>query len=159
MYRLKWMELRDGLECMRMVWEILGVRLVSWTYITLNRWCVSSWYISCVLLTCYETIDVLHPDSGSSKVFSHVNPWNFTARMMIINPIHLLKLLMTPYDVVHVVMPANISCMWVLAAFKIYRCLMVSTCSLHALFSWCNCLVKVSLSASIQASPSGLMAL
>ena len=69
--------------------------------------------------------DVLHPDSGSTKVFSHVNPWNFTARMMIVNPFHLLELLSTPYDVVHVVMPANISCMWLLAAFKIYRCCMV----------------------------------
>eukprot|EP00956_Cyclotella_meneghiniana_P021368 scaffold38874_cov70-Cyclotella_meneghiniana.AAC.2 len=45
--------------------------------------------------------------------------------MMIVNPLHLLELLSTPYDVVHVVMPANISCMWLLAAFKIYRCCMV----------------------------------
>lgn len=86
-------------------------------------------------------LDVLHPDSGTSKVFSHVNPWNFTARMMIINPMHLLKLLMTPYDVVHVVMPANISCMWVLAAFKIHRCLMVSLLALARLsyFSSVHC--------------------
>lgn len=76
--------------------------------------------------------DVLHPDSGPNKVFSHVNPWNFTARMMIINPLHLLKLLTAQYDVVHVVMPANISSMWVLAAFKIYRCLMVSCLFCHA---------------------------
>lgn len=48
---------------------------------------------------------------------------NFTSRMMIINPLHLLKLLNTSYDVVHVVMPANISSMWILAAFKVVRCL------------------------------------
>ena len=48
---------------------------------------------------------------------------NFTSRMMIINPLHLIKLLNTSYDVVHVVMPANISSMWILAAFKVLRCL------------------------------------
>ncbi len=69
--------------------------------------------------------DVLHPDSGASKVLSHVNPWNFTARMMIVHPAQLLKLLATPYDVVHIVMPANLSGMWILAAFKILRCIKV----------------------------------
>lgn len=68
-------------------------------------------------------VDVLHPGSGSSKVLSHVNPWNFTARMMIVHPLQIFKLLTTPYDVVHVVMPANLSAMWILAAFKIMRCI------------------------------------
>lgn len=70
--------------------------------------------------------DVLHPDSGSSRVLSHTNPWNFTARMMIVRPYQIYKLLTgTPYDVVHVVMPANLSAMWILAAFKILRCIKV----------------------------------
>lgn len=69
------------------------------------------------------TVDSVHPDIGTDKVLSHVNPWNFTSRMMIINPFHLLHLLNTSYDVVHVVMPANLSSMWVLAAFKVLRCL------------------------------------
>lgn len=69
-------------------------------------------------------VDVLHPDSGSSRVLSHTNPWNFTARMMIVRPYQIYKLLTgTPYDVVHVVMPANLSAMWILAAFKILRCI------------------------------------
>lgn len=69
------------------------------------------------------TVDSLHPDIGLDKVLSHVNPWNFTSRMMIINPIHLFRLLNTSYDVVHVVMPANLSSMWILAAFKVLRCI------------------------------------
>jgi hypothetical protein len=59
-------------------------------------------------------------------VLSHVNPWNFTARMMIVHPYQLIKLLTTPYDVVHIVMPANLSGMWILASFKILRCLKVT---------------------------------
>ena len=69
--------------------------------------------------------DILHPDSGVSKVLSHVNPWNFTARMMIVHPLQIFKLLTTPYDVVHIVMPANLSAIWILAAFKIVRCIKV----------------------------------
>jgi len=68
---------------------------------------------------------VLHPDSGADAVLSHVNPWNFTARMMIVHPYQLVKLLTTPYDVVHIVMPANLSGMWILALYKILRCVKV----------------------------------
>jgi hypothetical protein len=68
---------------------------------------------------------VLHPDSGADAVLSHVNPWNFTARMMIVHPYQLIKLLTTPYDVVHIVMPANLSGMWILALYKILRCVKV----------------------------------
>eukprot|EP00985_Skeletonema_marinoi_P008400 scaffold3788_cov91-Skeletonema_marinoi.AAC.1 len=68
-------------------------------------------------------VDSLHPDIGLDKVLSHVNPWNFTSRMMIINPLHLFRLLNSSYDVVHVVMPANLSSMWILAAFKVLRCI------------------------------------
>lgn len=70
-------------------------------------------------------VDVLHPDSGPGKVLSHVNPWNFTARMMIVHPVQFFKILFTRYDVVHVVMPANLNAMWLLAAFKILRCIKV----------------------------------
>jgi len=45
--------------------------------------------------------------------------------MMIVHPAQLFKLLATPYDVVHIVMPANLSGMWILAAFKILRCIKV----------------------------------
>ena len=58
-------------------------------------------------------------------MLSHVNPWNFTARMMIVHPYQLIKLLTTPYDVVHIVMPANLSGMWILASYKILRCVKV----------------------------------
>ncbi|KAL9183396.1 hypothetical protein ACHAXT_005183 [Thalassiosira profunda] len=68
-------------------------------------------------------VDVLHPDSGPDKVLSHVNPWNFTARMMILHPVQFFKILFAPYDVVHVVMPANLNAMWLLAAFKVLRCI------------------------------------
>ena len=80
----------------------------------------------------------MHPDSGWTKALSHVNPWNFTSRMMVINPLILYQLLSTPYDIVHIVMPANLSAMLVLAAFKIFRC--ISKSSEPALIvSWhCN---------------------
>ena len=71
----------------------------------------------------YYHSDLIHPDSGNTKVVSHVNTWNFTSRMMIINPIILFRLLSTPYNIVHVVMPANLSSMWILAAFKMSRCI------------------------------------
>jgi hypothetical protein len=63
------------------------------------------------------------------KVLSHVNPWNFTARMMIIHPYQLIELLTTNYDVVHIVMPANLSGMWILASYKILRCVKVRPAS------------------------------
>lgn len=66
-------------------------------------------------------VDLLHPESGIDKVLPHVNPWNFTARMMVILPLHLFELVNTPYDVVHVVLPCNLSGMWLLAAFQVLR--------------------------------------
>ncbi len=66
-------------------------------------------------------VDLLHPESGFDKVLPHVNPWNFTARMMVIVPSHLLQLVNTSYDVVHVVLPLNLSGMWLLAAFQVLR--------------------------------------
>jgi hypothetical protein len=46
--------------------------------------------------------------------------------MMIVHPYQLIDLLTTPYDVVHIVMPANLSGMWILASYKILRCVKVT---------------------------------
>ena len=116
--------------------------------------------------------DVLHPDSGAMKVLSHVNPWNFTARMMIVHPYQLIELLTTNYDVVHIVMPANLSGMWILASYKILRCVKVRpassltvgvplfTCnSSHHVY--CRLLIFSPLNgtAPVKASPRGQLAL
>lgn len=68
-------------------------------------------------------VDFLHPESGLDKCIPHVNPYNFTAKMMIILPTYFYQLLSTKYDTVHAVMPLNMSGMWLLAAFKALRCL------------------------------------
>ena len=46
---------------------------------------------------CCLNSELLHPGSGLSLVFKHVNPWNFTASMMLIYPLCLYRLLMTSY--------------------------------------------------------------
>jgi len=66
-------------------------------------------------------VDFLHPEVGTDKVMPHINPYNFTARMMILLPNYFIKLLNTDYDVVHAVLPLNMSGMWLLAAFKAIR--------------------------------------
>lgn len=66
-------------------------------------------------------VEFLHPEVGLDKVLPHVNPWNFTARMMIILPKHFLELLSKEYDIVHCVLPLNLSGMWLIAAFKAMR--------------------------------------
>lgn len=66
-------------------------------------------------------VDVLHPEVGLDKVVPHVNPYNFTAKMMILLPNYFFQLLNTEYDVVHAVLPLNMSGMWLLAAFKAIR--------------------------------------
>ena len=68
-------------------------------------------------------VNLLHPDSGYEKVLPHVNPWNFTSKMMCLLPGHLCQLVNESYDVVHVVLPLNLSGMWLLAAFKLRRVL------------------------------------
>jgi len=68
----------------------------------------------------YE-VEFLHPEVGIDKVVPHVNPYNFTARMMILLPNYFIQLLNTDYDVVHAVLPLNMSGMWLLAAFKAIR--------------------------------------
>ena len=51
------------------------------------------------------------------------NPWNFAAKMMAIRPAHFWSLVSSAdtYDVVHVVMPLNLSGVWVLAMCKLLR--------------------------------------
>jgi hypothetical protein len=66
------------------------------------------------LVNLWHKVDFLHPEVGLDKVIPHVNPWNFTARMMIIVPKHFYQILNTEYDVVHCVLP-------LVAAFKAIR--------------------------------------
>lgn len=66
-------------------------------------------------------VELLHPEAGIEKVLPHVNPWNFTARMMIVLPGYFREILRTEYDIVHCVLPLNLSGMWLVAAFKALR--------------------------------------
>ena len=74
-------------------------------------------------------VTLLDPDSDSSAVWGFANPWNFAARMMVVRPGHFLSLLsgsvfggITPdFDVVHAVMPLNLSSVWLLAGFRLLR--------------------------------------
>ncbi len=86
-------------------------------------------------------VDLLHPESGFDKVLPHVNPWNFTARMMVIVPLHLLEIVTnsSSYDVVHVVLPLNLSGMWILAAFQVGRMISKEKSDTTLVCSWhCN---------------------
>ena len=64
-------------------------------------------------------VDLLCPESKG--VWSYVNPWNFTAAMMMISPGYFFQVLAEDYDVVHVVMPMNFSGMWLLVGYKLLR--------------------------------------
>ena len=66
-------------------------------------------------------LTLLHP--GSEGVWHFINPWNGSALMFIIKPTRLLSLLMGSYDLVHVVMPLNISGLWLLGGFRVLRAL------------------------------------
>lgn len=81
-------------------------------------------------------VTVLHPDCRG-EVIGFANPWNFSARMMIVTPSRYVALLRTKFDVVHVVLPLNLSGIWLLAGFKMMRALGVHNPILIA--SWhCN---------------------
>lgn len=81
-------------------------------------------------------VTVLHPDCAG-EVIGFTNPWNFSARMMIVRPWCYASLLRTPFDVVHVVLPLNLSGVWILAGFKMLRALGLGNPVLIA--SWhCN---------------------
>ena len=80
-------------------------------------------------------VTMLHPDCNSDEVFGFTNPWNFSARMMIVRPQRFIALLRTEFDVVHIVMPLNLSGVWLLAGFKFLRSLGMGSprliCSWH----------------------------
>ncbi|CAJ1966868.1 unnamed protein product [Cylindrotheca closterium] len=81
-------------------------------------------------------VDLLSPDSKG--VWSHANPWNFTAAMMCIFPGYFLQLMNETYDVVHVVMPMNFSGIWLLIGYKLLR-LFTQTQKPALVISWhCN---------------------
>ena len=77
-------------------------------------------------------VTLLDPDSDTNAVWGFANPWNFAARMMVVRPLRFFQLLsgsvsggLTPeFDVVHAVMPLNLSSVWLLAGFKFLRGLM-----------------------------------
>ena len=85
-------------------------------------------------------VDLLCPDNNNSgKVWKHVNPWNFSAMMMVLRPWTFLSLLSTEYDVVHAVMPMNFSGLWLLAGYKLIRTF-TQTRTPALVVSWhCNC--------------------
>lgn len=65
------------------------------------------------------TVDLVAPPSQ----YAFNNPWNFTAEMMVIKLETFHTVLANDYDVVHVVLPLNISGAWMLAACKVKRAL------------------------------------
>lgn len=62
-------------------------------------------------------VELLSPNSKG--VWKHTNPWNFTALMMVLFPGYFLSLMAQDYDVLHVVMPSNISGFWLLVGYKL----------------------------------------
>lgn len=65
-------------------------------------------------------VTVLEPEC-QGEVWGFPNPWNFAARMMVVRPARFVSLLASEFDVVHVVMPLNLSGLWLLAGFKLLR--------------------------------------
>jgi glycosyltransferase involved in cell wall biosynthesis len=71
-----------------------------------------------------HTVDLLHPGC-KGKVLQHLNPWNFSSLMMVLLPHHFINYLrQDDYDIVHIVLPLNISGMMLLVGFKLKRCLL-----------------------------------
>lgn len=62
------------------------------------------------------TVTLCHP--GSECCWAFANPWNFSASMMVLRPLAFVELARQRWDVVHVVMPLNLSGVWLLAAFR-----------------------------------------
>ncbi|EOD37212.1 hypothetical protein EMIHUDRAFT_252157 [Emiliania huxleyi CCMP1516] len=83
------------------------------------------------------TVTLCHP--GSECCWAFANPWNFSASMMVLRPLAFVELARQRWDVVHVVMPLNLSGVWLLAAFRFLHLfgadaprLVVSHCNLGA---------------------------
>ncbi|KAI2495888.1 glycosyl transferase [Fragilaria crotonensis] len=83
-------------------------------------------------------VDLVSPPSQ----YAFNNPWNSTAEMMVIKPETFHSVLAQDYDIVHVVLPLNISGLWLLAACKVKRSLASSDPTAHKtalVVSWhCN---------------------
>jgi glycosyltransferase involved in cell wall biosynthesis len=88
-------------------------------------------YLGCV-------VDLVAPPSQ----YAFNNPWNSTAEMMMIKPETFHAVLAQDYDVVHVVLPLNVSGLWLLAACKVKRALASADPTAHKtalVVSWhCN---------------------
>ena len=69
-------------------------------------------YLGCV-------VDLVAPPSQ----YAFNNPWNSTAEMMMMKLETFHAVLAQDYDVVHVVLPLNVSGLWLLAACKVKRAL------------------------------------
>ena len=89
---------------------------------------------------CGCDVTILHPECDG-EVIGYTNPWNFSARMMIVRPQRYFSLLCTEqFDVVHIVQPLNLSGIWILAGFKLCRMVSIPGARKPALVvSWhCN---------------------
>ena len=67
-------------------------------------------------------VSVLEP-GDEEQAWGHTNPWNLSARMMVIKPRTFGRLVRTHFELVHVVMPLNLSGIWLLAGFRLRRLL------------------------------------
>ena len=67
-------------------------------------------------------VSVLEPGDGE-QAWGHTIPWNLSARMMVIKPRTFGRLVRTHFELVHVVMPLNLSGIWLLAGFRLRRLL------------------------------------
>lgn len=89
-------------------------------------------------LLCPESVD---ESTGQPAVLPFTNPWNFTAEMFVIRPKYFMNLVLNEssnYDVVHIVLPANISGCLLLSALRIAR-MMSSNGGPSLVISWhCN---------------------
>lgn len=68
-----------------------------------------------------ESVD---ESSNEPAVLPFTNPWNFTAQMFVVRPKYFMNLVFRKsnnYDVVHVVLPANLSGCLLLSAFRLAR--------------------------------------
>lgn len=74
-------------------------------------------------------VDLISPESadestGQPAVLPFTNPWNFTAKMFVIRPKYFMNLVLNKsadFDVVHIVLPANISGCLLLSALRVAR--------------------------------------
>ena len=68
-------------------------------------------------------VHLVHPEMGRDKCISFGNPWNVTARMMLILPHYFWEIVyrMNQYDIVHVILPLNIYGIFLLAAMSLAR--------------------------------------